>query len=81
MMLTFYFDIRSQLSAEGLDENSIKVIQYVLLNGTITNTEIQSLSNISKTTATCTLWQLEKWLEKKGTTRKGTYYTLKTKGS
>lgn len=81
MMLTFYSDTRSQLSAEGLDENSIKVIQYVLQNGSITNTEIQLLLKISKTTATRTLWQLEKWLEKKGTTGKGTYYTLKTKGS
>lgn len=77
MMLTFYSDIRSQLSAEGLDENSIKVIQYVLQNGTITNSEVQKLLNISKPTATRLLQSLEDRLIRSGTRGKGTSYTLR----
>lgn len=77
MMLTFYSDTRSQLYAEGLDENSIKVIQYVLQNGTITNSEVQKLLNISKPTATRLLQSLEDRLIRSGTRGKGTSYTLR----
>lgn len=80
MTLTFYSDTHSQLSAEGLDENSIKVLQYVLQNGSIANTEIQSLLKISKTTAPRTLWQLEKWLEKIRNHRKRYILYTKNKG-
>lgn len=75
-MLTFYSDIRSQLSAEGLDNNSIKIIQYVLQNGTITNAEVQKLLKISKATATRLLQSLEGKLWRTGTRGKGTSYTL-----
>lgn len=77
MMLTFYSDTRSQLSAEGLDENSIKVIQYVLQNGSITNTEVKQLLNVSKPTATRILQSLQSKLERIGLTGKGTSYILK----
>lgn len=77
MMLTFYSDTRSQLSAEGLDENSIKVIQYVLRNGSITNTEVKQLLNVSKPTATRILQSLQSKLERIGLTGKGTSYILK----
>ncbi|WP_418537570.1 ATP-binding protein [Odoribacter laneus] len=77
MMLTFYSDTRSQLSAEGLDENSIRVIQYVLQNGSITNTEVKQLLNVSKPTATRILQSLQSKLERIGLTGKGTSYILK----
>lgn len=77
MMLTFYSDTRSQLSAEGLDENSIKVIQYVLQNGSITNTKVKQLLNVSKPTATRILQSLQSKLERIGLTGKGTSYILK----
>lgn len=77
MTLTFYSDTHSQLSAEGLDENSIKVIQYILQNGSITNTEVKQLLNVSKPTATRILQSLQSKLERIGLTGKGTSYILK----
>lgn len=74
-MLTFYADVTSQLSAEGWDNNSIKVIQYVLQNGSITNTQVKQLLNVSKPTATRILQNLQSQLER--ITGKGTSYILK----
>lgn len=71
-MLTFYADVTSQLSAENLDNNSIKVIQYVLQNGCITNTQVKQLLNVSKPTATRILQNLQAKLERIGITGKGT---------
>lgn len=76
-MLTFYTDVHSQLSIEGLDENSIKIIQYVLQNGSITNTEVKQLLHVSKPTATRILQSLQSKLERIGLTGKGTSYILK----
>ncbi len=77
MTLTFYSDTHSQLSAKGLDENSIKVLQYVLQNGSITNTQVKQLLNVSKPTATRILQNLQSKLERIGITGKGTSYILK----
>lgn len=77
IMLTFYTDVHSQLSTEGLDENSIKIIQYVLQNGSITNTEVKQLLHVSKPTATRILQSLQSKLERIGLTGKGTSYILK----
>ncbi|MDR2039859.1 MAG: hypothetical protein LBQ60_18205 [Bacteroidales bacterium] len=77
IMLTFYADVRTQLAAEGLSEGLIPIIEYVITNGRINNSQIQTLVKVSKTTATRILWQLEPWVTKQGITGKGTYYTLK----
>ncbi len=77
IMLTFYADVTSQLSAEGLDNNSIKIIQYILQNGSITNTQVKQLLNVSKPTATRILQNLQSKLERIGITGKGTSYILK----
>ena len=83
LMITYYTDVRSQLLAQRLDEKYISVIEYAAQNGSINNTDVQKLLNISKTTAYRILSQLDNWLEVQGTTGKGTHYTIKgfTKGS
>ena len=77
VMLTYYTDTYTQLIAEGVDENLVPIIQYVITNGSINNTQIQMIQKVSKPTATRILKQLELWLVKKGTTGKGTSYVLK----
>jgi len=79
VMLTFYTDAHTQLVAQGVEESLIPIIQFVITNESINNTQIQQLLGVSKTTATRLLWQLEPWLTKQGTTGKGTSYTLKWK--
>lgn len=83
LMITYYTDIRSQLLAQRLDERYISVIEYAARNGSINNTDVQNLLNVSKTTAYRILSQLDDWLEVQGTTGKGTHYIIKgfTKGS
>lgn len=83
LMITYYTDVRSQLLAQRLDERYISVIEYAAQNGSINNTDVQKLLNVSKTTAYRILSQLDNWLEVQGTTGKGTHYTIKgfTKGS
>ena len=83
LMITYYTDIRSQLLAQRLDERYISVIEYAAQNGSINNTDVQNLLNVSKTTAYRILSQLDDWLEVQGTTGKGTHYIIKgfTKGS
>ena len=58
-------------------------MEFALKNGRITNTDVQEMSKVSKPTATRLLTSLSDYLELKGTTGKGTYYTVKglTKGS
>ena len=83
LMITYYTDVHSQLLAQRLDERYISVIEYAAQNGSINNTDVQKLLNVSKTTAYRILSQLDNWLEVQGTTGKGTHYTIKgfTKGS
>ena len=77
IMLTFYTDTYFQLSAEGLDDKSIKVIQHILQRGSITNSEVRQLLQVSKATATRILQSLESKIERVGVTGKGTSYILK----
>ena len=58
-------------------------MEFALMNGRITNTDVQEIAKVSKPTATRLLASLSNYLELKGTTGKGTYYTVKglTKGS
>jgi ATP-dependent DNA helicase RecG len=72
------------LSKEGLKKELIKIILYIQEEGSIGNTEVQELCNVSKATATRYLSDLEEnYIEKLGTTGVGTTYILKgfTKGS
>jgi len=62
----------------GLKEELRKIVLYVQENGIIGNSEVQSLCDVSKATATRYLGELEgKLIEKVGTTGVGTGYVLK----
>ena len=67
------------LQGMGLNERQQKAIAYLNKNGQITNKEYQSLTGVSKPTATRDLEAMvaANVLEKHGRTGKGTYYRLK----
>lgn len=83
LMITYYTDIRSQLKAQKLDAKLIQIVEYTAKNGSVNNSDIQKMFNISKTTAYRMLLQLDGLLEMEGTTGKGTSYSIKefAKGS
>lgn len=61
-----------------------KIILYIQEHGSISNSEVQSICNVSKASATRYLGELEdKWLNKIGSTGVGTVYVFKglSKGS
>lgn len=82
-MITYYTDVKHQVKAQKIEEKYFPIMEFVAKNGKITNTDVQKLLNVSKTTAYRMLTQLEDWLDIHGVTGKGTYYTFKgvTKGS
>ena len=77
LMITYYRDIRTQLLEEKADEKLIQIIEYVATNGSITNSEIQKMLNVSKVTATRLLWKADAWLEQEGKVGKGTKHVFK----
>lgn len=71
------------LKDAGLKEENRKILLYIQTNGGISNSDVQTICNVSKATATRYLGELEGiWIEKIGTTGVGTSYILKglTKG-
>ena len=79
LMLTYYTDTGTQLKMEGTDEKVTQIIEYVIVKGSVNNTEVQKLLNVSKATATRLLKHAEFWLEKQGHHGKGISYELKWK--
>jgi ATP-dependent DNA helicase RecG len=77
LMLTYYTDAFSQLIAERVEEKVIQIVEYVIVNGSISNSETQKLLNTSKPTATRLLKQANNWLRKQGERGQGTIYVLK----
>ena len=76
LMIAYYSNVRSQLKAQKVDEKYIPIIEYVVQNGKITNSDVQSMLNVSKPTATRILKSLNTFLEMNGTSGKNIYYTL-----
>lgn len=83
LMVTFFSSPAAQLKEAGISERGIQAVEFALKNGCITNTDVQEMVKVSKPTATRLLTSLSDYLELKGATGKGTYYTIKglTKGS
>lgn len=77
LMITYYTDVRSQLSAQQIDERYIPVIEYATKNGRVTNSDVQNILGVSKPTASRILQQMSGWLEMQGKVGKGTYYIPK----
>jgi len=78
IMVTYYNDVERQVSAMGLEERMYPILNYVLKNKRITNSEAQRLLSISKPTATRLLKKLDGILELIGTRGQGSYYRLRT---
>lgn len=76
LMITYYTDIFSQLKAQKVDDKYHPIIDFVVKNGCITNTDVQLIMKVSKPTATRILHSLDSLLEKHGTSGKGVYYKL-----
>lgn len=74
----------SGLESLGLKKELRQIVLYVQANGSIGNSEVQDLCDVSKATASRYLAELEgEYIEKQGTTGVGTVYVWKglTKGS
>ncbi len=77
LMVTFFSNPAGQLKEAGVDARGISIVQKVLQDGKITNTDVQKLLSVSKPTATRLLSSLSRYLDVNGTRGKGTYYSLK----
>ena len=77
MTITMFNTPLAQMQSMGLNERQMKVIEYVLKNGRVTNSEVQEICGISKTTAFRLLNDLYVLLEQVGATGKGTYYIIR----
>jgi len=72
------------LTELGLKEELRKIILHIQETGSISNSEVQSVCDVSKATATRYLGELEaEWIDKIGSTGVGTVYVFKglSKGS
>ena len=77
LMLTYYTNPHAQLKAENIDDRIAKIVEFVIDNGSINNSEVQKLLNTSKATATRLLKQADRWLDMKNVGRKGIEYYIK----
>ncbi len=77
LMVTFYNSPSAQLKEAGVDERGIAIINYVLAEKKVTNSDVQKILNVSKPTATRLLASLSDYLVVTGTRGKGTFYSIK----
>ena len=54
----------------------MKVIDYTIKNGKVTNADVREILNVSKPTATRILASLSNYLKLAGTSGRGAYYTI-----
>ncbi len=70
-----------ELKESGLKKEIRDIIMYIQENGSISNSEVQNICDVSKATATRYLGQLEgEWIKKIGKTGVGTTYVFKGLG-
>ena len=78
--ITFFRDVYTEelLKKHSLEGRQVKAILYIKEHGSINNAQYQELADISKRTASRDLQELIErgFIEKSGTTGKGTAYTL-----
>ncbi|MCR4566165.1 MAG: putative DNA binding domain-containing protein [Bacteroidales bacterium] len=77
LMITFFNSPVAQLKEAGVDERGIAIVNYVLAEKKVTNSDVQKLLNVSKPTATRILASLSDYLLLTGTRGKGTFYSIK----
>jgi len=77
LMLTYYTDKHTQMKESSTDERILQIVEYVITNKSITNSDVQKILNTSRQTATRLLGEATPWLTKQGERGKGTTYVLK----
>ncbi|MBR3287226.1 MAG: putative DNA binding domain-containing protein [Bacteroidales bacterium] len=77
LMVTFFNSPAAQLEKAGVDDRGITIVNYVLTEKKVTNSDVQKLLKVSKPTATRILTSLSDYLVVTGTRGKGTFYSLK----
>ena len=76
LRVTHYADVSAQVQAMGLEERMIPVLEHVLKNHKVTNSDVQHLLVVSKPTATRLLQKLDVLLEQVGYGA-GAYYKIR----
>lgn len=51
LMVTLYCDKMKQMRMMGLDERQIRIVDYILEHGRVTNANIQEMFKVSRVTA------------------------------
>lgn len=77
LMVTFYADAKKQMQEMGLDERQMQVMEFVLNNGKITNTNVQEMFKTTRVTALRILSSMSAYLELIGGKGKDSYYILR----
>ena len=78
LMVTFYADAKKQMQEMGLDERQMQVMEFVLNNGKITNTNVQEMFKTTRVTAIRILSSMSAYLELIGGKGKDSYYILRS---
>ncbi len=78
LMVTFYADAKKQMQEMGLDERQMQVMEFVLNNGKITNTNVQEMFKTTRVTALRILSSMIAYLELIGGKGKDSYYILRS---
>lgn len=79
LQITYYFDVLHWLQQQNCSEQQMKILAFALENGSIGNTQVQELLNVSKATSTRLLNELNHLLEKHGEKGRNVYYTINLK--
>ncbi|MBR5906820.1 MAG: putative DNA binding domain-containing protein [Bacteroidales bacterium] len=77
LMVMFYNNPTAQLKESGINERGVMIVNHALKTGKVSNSDVREMLKVSKPTATRLLASLSQYLELKGTTGKGTYYSVK----
>lgn len=76
LRVTHYADVSAWVQAMGLEERMAPVLEHVLKNHRVTNSDVQKLLVVSKPTATHLLQKLDVLLEQVGYGA-GAYYKIR----
>ena len=78
LMVTFYTDVKKQMHEMGLDDRQMQVLEFVLNNGRVTNTNVQEMFKTTRITALRILSSMSDYLELIGGKGKDSYYILRS---
>lgn len=76
LRVTHYVDVSAQVRAMGAEERAIPILEHVLRNHKVTNSDVQKMLNVSRATAMRLLQKLDMLLEPVGHGA-GSYYRIR----